>query len=270
MTQKSSHTSYWPFLWLCLALVAMFGVWWRVMERFLPSTERIQYSDIFGSFSAIVSALAFGGLIYTFLLQRRELQLQREELEATREVLDRQHDQLELQTQALQVQSFENTFFQLVNLHHRIVEGIRIQLPGLDARGRDAFVQMYADLTARLARGMANGPALTVSEISERYQSFRTEHGSQTNHYFKNLYYVFDFIDRSAVQDKLRYILFMGAQLSQPEMLLWFYDCLAYEDGEFPALIEKYSLFHNLPTSRLIHSSHLELYPENSYQTVRR
>ncbi len=266
MTEKSSHTSYTPFLWLCAVLVATFAGWWLFLEQFLPSTEVLEYSDIFGSFSAIMSALAFGGLIYTFLLQRRELQLQREELEATRGELAGQREQLSLQTQALHDQSFENTFFQLVNLHHRIVEGIRIGQPGYDQRGRDAFESMYEELRHHLLHmGTKHSPAVTQTEIRERYQPFREQYGSQTEHYFKNLYYIFSFIDGSSIQNKIRYVLFMGAQLSHPEMLLLFYNCLAYEGGNFPMLIERYSLFHNLPVGRLIHKSHRVLYEEGSY-----
>lgn len=48
------------------------------------------YGDFFGGFNALVSLLAFGGLIYTIHLQHKDLELQREELKLTREELKRQ------------------------------------------------------------------------------------------------------------------------------------------------------------------------------------
>lgn len=48
------------------------------------------YGDFFGSINAFVSALAFAGLIYTIILQRKDLQMQKEELQLTREELKRQ------------------------------------------------------------------------------------------------------------------------------------------------------------------------------------
>lgn len=48
------------------------------------------YGDFFGSFNALVSLLAFGGLLYTVRQQSEELKLQRTELELTREELKRQ------------------------------------------------------------------------------------------------------------------------------------------------------------------------------------
>lgn len=48
------------------------------------------YGDFFGSLNTLVSALAFGGLIYTIILQRKDLKLQHEELKLTREEMQRQ------------------------------------------------------------------------------------------------------------------------------------------------------------------------------------
>lgn len=48
------------------------------------------YGDLFGCFNSLMSALAFGGLIYTIILQRKDLELQRDELKLTRKELERQ------------------------------------------------------------------------------------------------------------------------------------------------------------------------------------
>lgn len=48
-----------------------------------------QFGDIFGGINALFTGLAFAGVIYTILLQRRELGLQRDELRLTRDELAR-------------------------------------------------------------------------------------------------------------------------------------------------------------------------------------
>lgn len=63
------------------------------------------YGDLFGCFNSLISALALGGLIYTIILQQKELSLQREELKLNREELKRQaaaqeHSATEQETQA--------------------------------------------------------------------------------------------------------------------------------------------------------------------------
>lgn len=48
------------------------------------------YGDFFGSFTSLFTVLAFGGLIISLLLQRRDLELQRKELEESRKELKAQ------------------------------------------------------------------------------------------------------------------------------------------------------------------------------------
>lgn len=75
---------------------------------------------MFGSINALFSGLAFSGVIIAIFLQSQELELQREELKATRH-------EFELQNETLKLQRFENTFFQMLNLHHEIVSAMVIQ-----------------------------------------------------------------------------------------------------------------------------------------------
>jgi len=51
-----------------------------------------QFGDLIGGVNALFTGLAFAGVIYTILLQRRELALQREELRLNREELHRSAD----------------------------------------------------------------------------------------------------------------------------------------------------------------------------------
>ena len=80
--------------WFVLALLgvvaiqSVYGV--VVFFQFGPEmASRGQFGDIFGGVNALFTGLAFAGLIYTILLQRRELELQRDELRLTREELHR-------------------------------------------------------------------------------------------------------------------------------------------------------------------------------------
>lgn len=68
-------------LWLILSMTVYF------IQPDLIS--RAQFGDMFGSVNSLFSGLAFGGLIYTIYLQRKELTLQRKELVLTRNELMR-------------------------------------------------------------------------------------------------------------------------------------------------------------------------------------
>jgi|GEM_PF-2809296 len=64
-----------------------------IINYLFPSWElKAFFGDSFGAINALFSGLAFGGIIYTILLQREELGLQREELANTRQELKRTAD----------------------------------------------------------------------------------------------------------------------------------------------------------------------------------
>lgn len=73
------------------------------------------FGDMFGGLTALFSGLAFAGIIYTILLQRKELKLQRKELKQTR-------TEFKTQNETLKKQRFENTFFNLLTQHNKIIE----------------------------------------------------------------------------------------------------------------------------------------------------
>ena len=119
---KNTETIEWRIPCLITAVVIL--IWIGSGFVLYKNTERGTFGDMFGAVNALFSGLAFAGVIYAILLQRKELSLQRRELELTRAELKGQKIQLENQNKTLQVQNFENTFFQMLMLHHQIVNSI--------------------------------------------------------------------------------------------------------------------------------------------------
>jgi hypothetical protein len=85
-------------------------------------THRGQFGDMFGVVNALFSGLAFAGLIVTIIMQRDELSLQRQELSLTRKEMEDTRKEFEQQNDTLKKQRFENTYFNLVTLHHKIFD----------------------------------------------------------------------------------------------------------------------------------------------------
>ena len=75
------------------------------------------FGDSFGGVNALVSALAFAGMIVTFAFQRYELSMQRQELKSQRE-------EFTSQNKTLRLQRFENTFFSMMELQQSIVNDL--------------------------------------------------------------------------------------------------------------------------------------------------
>lgn len=68
--------SLWPLVCLSLVVVGIWAAAGLVVYLSLPSwNDRGTFGDMFGAVNALFSSLAFAGIIYTILIQRRELAL---------------------------------------------------------------------------------------------------------------------------------------------------------------------------------------------------
>ena len=251
---------------LIVAVALVIVLWWSV-GVLLPgswlvssSEERARFGDAFGAVNALFSGLAFAGLIWAILLQRQELEYQREELISTRGELAAQRAQMEVQNETLRRQSFENTFFQLVRLHHEIASSIEVRDGAATLRGPDAFEFLYGQF--RIELGQRAGRDGTVNErLADGYRRFYSAHQNALGHYFRNLYNIIKFVDRSRVADKRLYTNLVRAQVSAAELLLLFYNCLSDLGSEkFKPLVERYGLLKTVPRERLVEAANAELY----------
>lgn len=99
-------TSIWWFIGAALIVVT---IWLYNVYIYPLSVEdlatRAQVGDSFGAVNALFSGLAFAGLIYTIMMQRKELQLQREELAMQRQEMRDSRGELERQNQIQKAQA---------------------------------------------------------------------------------------------------------------------------------------------------------------------
>ena len=116
------------------------------------------FGDQFGAVNALFSGLAFAGLIYTIILQRKDLELQRydlklqrEELTLTRKEMEEQTAEFEKQNETLKVQRFENTFFNMLSQFQEVVNNLsvtaRLSTGSVDIIGRDVFPMLFTTAT---------------------------------------------------------------------------------------------------------------------------
>lgn len=105
------------------------------MVFFVPNENtRGTFGDQFGAVNALFSGLAFAGLIYTIILQRRDLELQRhdlaiqrQELQLTRKEMEEQTAEFEKQNETLKIQRFENTFFNMLSQFQEVVNSLYVK-----------------------------------------------------------------------------------------------------------------------------------------------
>lgn len=266
---------------MAVGVCVIWSLSWYFIDKYISgSTNRGTFGDKFGAVNALFSGLAFAGIIFTILLQRKELQLQRDELEQTRDVFKEQNEMISQQ-------KFENTFFQMLNLFHSIVENIEVDGKGKDVyngqfytreyeklKGRECFKLFHLTMKEHLEYILSNSPnyvqetkLLNLIEVMNEednlvaysivYENFK----SDLSHYFRTLYHIVKLVHETRIEDKKRYMSIIRSQLSSYEQAILFYNCLFdYGKEKFFPLIEEYNLMKNLDRTLVFNPVHLKLY----------
>ena len=256
------------FLLVMIIVIIIWLLSWFFVYHCLPEwSERGAFGDMFGGVNALFSGLAFAGILIALRMQKRELALQREELKLQRMEMEGQKKQLEIQNKTSEKQRFENTFFQLLDVHNKII--IALEHPMGNSRGRKSFIFFHEELQHSYLTTKQQGKHKNENElINEVYKNVSNiNHISewcQINHYFGNLYTIINFVHNESIVDKKFYTDIIRSQLSPHELVLLFYHCLNEKSTEgFYPLVNSYSLLKDLNKSFLLDPDHDEIYSDS-------
>lgn len=308
--KKNESISNWWFVLLiavCILLwvVGLWGTHTYVNSHYVVKEAQDELSNpgVFGDSSGVInalfSALAFAGVIFAIILQKKELQLQREELKQTREEIEGQRHEFEQQNETLKKQRFENTFFNMLNLQQGIVKSLSLQhkdaeivedysiprgyktvMVDHNELGINVFLFLYAKCKITYLDGFHysgyNGLYTTIKENgAQGIDSYAyCNEVAYLDNYFKHLYRIVKFVDETTLlsnsfEERYQYTSMIRAQFSRMEYVLLFYNCLS--DGgslKFKPLVEKYSLLKGLRFDLLVNSAHEDLYSPSAYEKV--
>lgn len=246
------------------------------------SSNILAFGEWFSNISTpLLSASAFLVLMAAFNAQREDLQLTKDELALTREELVLTREEFHQQNQTMSLQRFENTFFQMLTLHHQIVDSIHYSEK---FNGRFYFCEACTSLTSKLvevgdsvqyklrlevdnimssalnsniidANNLDNHKELcfTYQLFKHQYKQFYYSHQAYLGHYLKNLYQLIRFIDDSDIpcQNKSNYIDIVKAQLSSYECSILYFTAMSvtYRNMLMPLLV-KYNLYEDMSIAK--------------------
>lgn len=238
--------------------------------------------------------IAFLGQKQQLLNQQLEIMYSQLEVKYTRLELSGQKQEMMEQNKTLKIQKFENTFFNLLSLHHQIIAGIdqieqkktsdggrnllaeRSNLirtndnrtyEHITIKGRDVFKDSYKILLAKINYK-------TDIDYNEHYNSVYKSMQTDFGHYFRNLYRIIKFIDENKFVEnevenfkiQYQYTSMVRAQLSDYELLWLFYNCLNANGKEkFKPYIEKFCLFKNIPEDKIHDQKIIKLYKTSAF-----
>ena len=142
LTEKNSKRLLWIGLILFIIGILLF-IWNEKLsqDNNVNSEKIAQFGDFIGGVIGSIWSLAGVILFYVALTEQREdIKINRKTLEAQVKALNQQIKEFELQrvelgetrkvfkeqSETLKIQRFENTLFQLINLHHEIIDKLRV------------------------------------------------------------------------------------------------------------------------------------------------
>lgn len=252
-----------------------------------------ELGDSFGSVNAVISSLAFLGVFLALVMQQRQIELQRKDLVLQRRELKNntkelslQRKEFEEQNRNIRLQRFENTFFQMLSLHHEIVSGLRISVqiygtqgtsaPPIIVEGREVFKVLYEDvyLLLELYKLSQFEDFKGIKELLGKYNDIhdysKVGELSTFDHYFRNLYRIFKFIDSTpqrnpnntddkegvlTLKEKRNYAAIVRASLSEYELVMLFFNCIYMKvvvgEAQFKEFAEDYHLFNNIRSEKV-------------------
>lgn len=252
-------------------------------------TWRGSFGDQFGAVNALFSGLAFAGLIYTIILQRRDLELQRndlrlqrEELILTRKEMEDQTAEFEKQNETMRIQRFENTFFNMLSQFQEVVNSLsvttRVNMESVDLSGRDVFPVLFKTATVYVDIPEGNRERHSfrgMGHAIERYGVdgyMQSEVPTQFDHYFRLLYRILKFVKTSPLinrfEDEYEYTSILRATLSRYELVWLYYNGLTYGKNKLKPLIERYAMLKNLRNDLLVQGIDVGNYAESAYQKI--
>ncbi|KFE97073.1 putative phage abortive infection protein [Chryseobacterium luteum] len=197
--------------------------------------DRGTFGDMFGGANALFTGLSVIGLLYTILLQRKDLKHQQE--------------QLELQNKATLLQNFETTFFNLINVHHQIINSMQlihqVTSSGIKTEiirnARGVFLHLFGLIHKSLHNDGTN--------FSQVYSRVYMPLNFHLDHYYNNLLQIIKYIDESEIINQVlknKYCMILSSQLSEHEKIMVFYHIIYINYGdEFKNLVEKYDILNN-------------------------
>lgn len=237
------------------------------------------FGDFFGgTLNPILSFISLTALLLTVVLQSRqaeisqnELKLSREELAATRNELARSASAQERAEKLQAKQFFETTFFNLLELHHKLASELKFDAHEMISK-ININEQHIFNGSAALRKGVFEGRLAfdgVVNFISHgckshpkvvlnRYKLIQKEGNDALGHYFRNIYQILKFINRYNCDDdsnkeKTGYASIFRSQLSTKEQALLFLNCLygVSDNGKFRNLLIEFKILEHLPIQKL-------------------
>ncbi|WP_422449106.1 MULTISPECIES: putative phage abortive infection protein [unclassified Endozoicomonas] len=221
-----------------------------------------QFGDFFGgTLNPIFSLFSLLAILWTLIIQSRELS------ESTEAFKD--------QSKQIKKQSFEATFFSMINLNNENIKTIKIEEKNI--QGREIFKEVYKNLEYYYA--LEKDKSLNEEDeskiLKKAYNTFYAKNQNTIGHYIRTLNQIFVFIHDTSEEEilnsdktketiekeTLRYWHIIRAQLTNFELLILFYHSATQRNFIKRSLLSEKNIFDHIEKNDLLdfdlHKNHL-------------
>lgn len=214
----------------------------RVKDNFIEKYKTIDKLGPIGDFIggttvAFLTAASVVLLLATIIMQRKEIKISQQsivELVKQTETSVKQAEEARKETkitnETMKQQQFETTFFNMLSLHHQIVNNIKISELKKTHTGREAIArlkdifengfaqeQYFLDNPEKgikdwienprlkkeyLVKLFDNADTITQERLDEIYEQFHDTYGNDIGHYMRNNYRIVKFIVNNVADDE--------------------------------------------------------------------
>ncbi len=266
---KQNGTGLKAFIISCIVVFATWILYPWLLSIFVSNFEnRGTAGDLFGGFTALFSALAFAGLIYTLLIQKEELSLQRKELSELVEQQKNSNEQLDRQLNHLNIQRSEDIYFRILDEFQKCRSTIKYGKGSDKTEGRDALVK----ISNRVLESIKF--AKSREEIELKYEKELGIFEPQLLPYFRLLNTALEFLDESGLDKKNFYASILRAHLSNSKLGLIMVNCSHGKGRNLEKLIRDFDILKHLSPNfkrstgienTFVKGFYLELFKEHSF-----
>ncbi len=244
-----------------MLIIFIFGYFYFSEQNLIKisknAAELGQMGDFFGgTLNPILAFLSFCLLMITIKFQSKELKSSTEELKKSSKALKKQ-------SKSLKVQNFETTFFNLINLHNKLVDNFsfeKVTFGYIQKTLKDNKESNFNDkpifykeeafkILCKDIEEESKTDALYFTKFNEVYNEYYIKKQNIVNKYFENIHQIFKFISNSKFNknEKKKYSDIFRVQFSQDELKLLFYHCInSKARNTLKPYIEKFSFFEFL------------------------
>jgi hypothetical protein len=221
---------------LAIALLVIQATYFLILIRSVNGnlTNSGTFGDSFGALNTTFTGLAFLGVLHSLALQRKQIR-------------ESQEENKRLQT--LQVKrEFEQTFFQLLALFETTIERLTFANKSFRRQFADYSDDVYAHIHTYDKDAYAKERPLKDTAVESGYLNFYHHNESVLGQYFRTLYHVFRYVDKSQLttEEKKYYADLCRAHLSTDELHLLYFNGFCAYGKNFKTLIERYGILKHI------------------------